>query len=97
MASPPRAPQHPTVEHSVTASTIPEAVPSVTEATAPEASSTTESSLEESSVAEPAAPEIVIEYPLFDETQTYSIWMGTAPDLTEVVKEMGSVCNLPGT
>lgn len=77
-----------TVEHSVTASTIPEAVPSVTEATAPEASSTTESSLEESSVAEPAAPEIVIEYPLFDETQTYSIWMGTAPDLTEVVKEM---------
>lgn len=85
---PPQSAPASTVEHSVTASTIPEAVPSVTEATAPEASSTTESSLEESSVAEPAAPEIVIEYPLFDETQTYSIWMGTAPDLTEVVKEM---------
>lgn len=31
---------------------------------------------------------IVIEYPLFDQLQTYSIWMGTAPDLTEVVNNM---------
>ena len=38
--------------------------------------------------AEPEKPEIVVEYPLFDEVQTYTIWLGTAPDLSDVVKNM---------
>ena len=52
---------------------------------APEAPSAEEISVQESVL---EAPEIVIEYPLFDQLQTYTIWMGTAPDLTEVVNEM---------
>lgn len=43
-------------------------------------------SVQEASLAE--EPDIVIEYPLFDELQTYTIWLGTAPDLTEVVYNM---------
>ena len=45
------------------------------------------SAAEESAV-EPEAPQIVVEYPLFDEVQTYTIWLGTAPDLSDVVKNM---------
>lgn len=44
---------------------------------------------EEASIQEPEAPEVVISYPLFDTTQTYTIWLGTAPDLSEVVNDMG--------
>lgn len=62
----------------------PEAAP---EAPAPEAP-VEESIVEESVVEEPEEPEIVIEYPLFDELKTYTIWLGTAPDLTEVVYNM---------
>ena len=48
-----------------------------------------ESAEEEETVEEPAAPELEpIEYPLFDTTQTYTIWLGTAPDLNDVVKNM---------
>lgn len=60
----------------------PEAAP---EAPAPEAS-VEESVVEEP--AEPEKPEVVITYPLFDELKTYTIWLGTAPDLTEVVYNM---------
>ena len=60
-----------------------EAEPAVEEAAA---------SAAEASAAEPAeepAPELpVVEYPLFDETHTYTIWLGTAPDLNDVVKNM---------
>ena len=42
----------------------------------------------EASVVEPEAPEVVIEYPLFDEVHKYSIWLGTAPDLSDVVSNM---------
>lgn len=42
----------------------------------------------EASAQEPAAPEVVISYPLFDELHTYSIWLGTAPDLSDVVSNM---------
>lgn len=58
-----------------------EAPPAVEEASVPQEPSVVEESVVE---AEP----IVIEYPLFDELQTYTIWMGTAPDLTEVVNNM---------
>lgn len=40
----------------------------------------------EVSAEEPQMPEI--QYPLFDELQTYTIWLGTAPDLSDVVKNM---------
>jgi len=30
----------------------------------------------------------VVEYPLFDDLHTYTIWLGTAPDLNDVVKNM---------
>lgn len=60
------------------------------EAPAEEEAAPEEAPAEEASVVEeiPEEPEIVIEYPLFDETQTYTIWLGTAPDLTEVVYNM---------
>ena len=45
-------------------------------------------SAEEASAQEPEAPEVVISYPLFDELHTYSIWLGTAPDLSDVVSNM---------
>ena len=55
---------------------------------APEEPAQEPSVVEESIVEEPQEPEIVIEYPLFDELKTYTIWLGTAPDLTEVVYNM---------
>ena len=66
----------------------------VEEAPAPEAAPEPpeEPSVVEESIVEepqePEEPEVVIEYPLFEETKTYSIWLGTAPDLTEVVYNM---------
>ena len=45
-------------------------------------------SAEEPSAVEPEAPEVEISYPLFDTTQTYTIWLGTAPDLSDVVSNM---------
>ena len=45
-------------------------------------------SAEEPSAVEPETPEVVISYPLFDTLQTYSIWLGTAPDLSDVVNNM---------
>ena len=57
----------------------------------PEAGAAT-ASAEESAPEEPgeeSAPAIEpVEYPLFDETHTYTIWLGTAPDLNDVVKNM---------
>lgn len=45
-------------------------------------------SAEEPSAVEPETPEVVISYPLFDTTKTYTIWLGTAPDLSDVVSNM---------
>jgi putative aldouronate transport system substrate-binding protein len=56
-------------------------------AEAPEASVAEEVSTEEASVSAEEEP-WVIEYPLFDEVQTYTIWLGTAPDLNDVVNNM---------
>lgn len=42
----------------------------------------------EASTQEPEVPEVVISYPLFDELHTYTIWLGTAPDLSDVVSNM---------
>lgn len=59
------------------------------EAPVEEAPAEEPSVVEESVVEEvPEEPAVVIEYPLFDELQTYTIWLGTAPDLTEVVYNM---------
>ena len=33
-------------------------------------------------------PEIVIEYPLFDTPQTYTIWFSNSPDLSEIINDM---------
>lgn len=65
------------------ASTVEEQTPAPTQA-AP-ADSAAEDSAEDSAL---EAPEVVISYPLFDELQTYSIWLGTAPDLSDVVNNM---------
>lgn len=65
--------------------------PAETEAATPEPAPPVESTPEEpsvDSVQEPETPEIVVEYPLFDEVQTYTIWLGTAPDLNDVVSNM---------
>jgi putative aldouronate transport system substrate-binding protein len=55
-------------------------------AEAPEESVAEEASAEEASVQEEEP--WVIEYPLFDEVHTYTIWLGTAPDLNDVVSNM---------
>ena len=65
------------------ASAVEEQTPAPTQA-AP-ADSAAEDSAEDSTL---EAPEVVISYPLFDELQTYSIWLGTAPDLSDVVNNM---------
>ena len=62
------------------------AEPETAEESVPEEVSAEEAS--EEPEAEPEEPAVVIEYPLFDDTQTYTIWMGTAPDLNDIVKEM---------
>ena len=66
------------------------------EAAEPEAPAEAEPSAEEPVSAEepeepaeePEEPAVVIEYPLFDTPQTYSIWMGSAPNLADVISEM---------
>ncbi len=37
---------------------------------------------------EPEEPEIVIEYPLFDTPQTYTIWFSNSPDLSDIINSM---------
>ena len=58
------------------------------EAAPAEEAGSAEEPAEEASAEEPETPEIVVEYPLFDEPHTYTIWLGTAPDLNDVVKNM---------
>jgi putative aldouronate transport system substrate-binding protein len=59
---------------------------------APEPEEVPEASVEEAASAEEASVQEeepwVIEYPLFDEVHTYTIWLGTAPDLNDVVSNM---------
>ena len=60
-------------------------------AAAPEAVEEPESAAEASAEELEAEPEPTlepIEYPLFDEPHAYTIWLGTAPDLNDVVKNM---------
>ena len=60
-------------------------------AAAPEAVEEPGSAAEASAEEPEAEPEPTlepIEYPLFDEPHTYTIWLGTAPDLNDVVKNM---------
>lgn len=73
-------------ESTAAETSVPEPEAAVPEEPAPEPAEA--SSVEEASVEEPEEPAIVIEYPLFDEPETYTIWMGNAPDLSEIVSEM---------
>lgn len=64
-----------------------------TEASEPEPETPAEPASKEGSaveeMAEPEAPTMEpVEYPLFDDVHTYTIWLGTAPDLNDVVKNM---------
>ena len=60
--------------------TVPEEVPAEPEAEAPA----------EASVAEevPEEPAIVINYPIFDEPTTFTIWSSNSPDLSEIISDM---------
>ena len=61
------------------------ASPAQNEAPTEDGISVLEASAEETA-AEPELP--TVEYPLFPETHTYTIWMGTAPDLSDIVDSM---------
>ena len=56
-----------------------------------EASDAEEVSAEDETVGAPEdseEPEIVIEYPLFDTPQTYTIWFSNSPDLSDIINSM---------
>ncbi len=56
-----------------------------------EASDAEETSLEDETAEAPEdseEPEIVIEYPLFDTPQTYTIWFSNSPDLSDIINSM---------
>ncbi|MDD6023182.1 MAG: extracellular solute-binding protein [Oscillospiraceae bacterium] len=66
----------------------PEVKPDEPEDEAPQVDEEEPASTLEDSAEETVVPEVVVEYPLFDETHTYTIWLGTAPDLSDVVSDM---------
>lgn len=45
-------------------------------------------SVEESVAEAPEEPKLVINYPLFEEPQTYTIWTSNSPDLSEIISDM---------